>query len=696
LPLKAKVNQAMAELLLELFSEEIPARMQSRAAEELERLIGEGLQANGLSFSRLRSFATPRRLTVVVDGLPMAQPDLKEEKKGPREGAPQQAVDGFLKSAGLASLDQCERRDTGKGVFYFATIEKKGQPTAAVLPQIVLEAICKLGWPKSMRWAGLAFNWVRPLHHILAVFDGQALRGSLPLALAGEAHLALTDKTSGHRFMAPAIFPVRDFGDYAQKLRAARVMLDPEERRATIRAAAEKLAEQAGLRLKADEGLLEEVAGLVEWPVPLMGSFDPAFMSLPPEVLTTTMRANQKYFALLDKGGQLAPHFIVVANIAATDGGKAIIAGNERVLRARLSDARFFWEQDLKIKLRDRLPALKDVIFHAKLGTLAEKAARVTKLAKEIAPHVKADAAMVEEAASLAKADLVSGMVGEFPELQGTMGRYYAKAEGLPDAVADAIADHYKPLGPGDDCPKAPVSVAVALADKLDTLAGFFAIDEKPTGSKDPFALRRAALGVIRLILENGLRLDLQKLLSKGLEKEHIDSLMAFFADRLKVVLKESNVRHDLVNAGFAVATDGDFKLLLDRIEALADFLRTDDGKNLLVAYRRAANILRIEEKKDGKRYQGMADPAAFVLLEEKILAAAIETAQKMVTSALGRDDFTAAMVAIAALRGPVDAFFDKVTVNADDARLRENRLRLLAAITASLSAVADFSKIED
>ncbi len=691
----------MAELLLELFSEEIPARMQARASDELKRLVTEKLKEAGLAFTRAGAFATPRRLALVVDGLPESQPDLREERRGPRVGAPDQAIQGFLRGSGLASLESCEQRDTGKGVFWFAVVEKKGGRTAEMLPRLIVEAINTLPWPKSMRVADQVFRWVRPLHGIVATFEGERLDGAVDLG-AGQ-HLHFGSETRGHRFLAPRKFTVAGFGDYKVKLRESKVILDPAERRASIAAQAEKLAATEALTVKADDGLLDEVTGLVEWPVALMGRIDDAFMDVPPEVLTTSMRTHQKYFSLLKADGSLAPRFLVVANTEAKDGGKTIVAGNERVLRARLSDAKFFWDQDRKVKLEARVPALKEIVFHARLGTVADKIARVQALAAELAPMIPgADIDQVRSAALLAKADLTSGMVGEFPELQGVMGRYYALHEGENPDVADAIAEHYAPLGPNDRCPSAPVSVAVALADKIDTLVGFFAIDEKPTGSKDPFALRRAALGVIRLILENRLRLPLTSVfkhagglydgIAGGLKPQN---LLDFFADRLKVALREKGVRHDLISAVFALGGEDDLVRLLARVEALKLFLDSDDGANLLTAYKRASNIVRIEEKKDGKAYDEAAHTALLSAGEEKALHEALTVATRESAAALAAEDFAGAMAALARLRRPVDDFFDKVTVNCDDAALRVNRLRLLSQIRTTLHGVADFSEIE-
>ncbi len=681
----------MAELLLELFSEEIPARMQARAVADLKRLITDRLSKAGLKYSDAQAYVTPRRLVLVVDGLPAAQPDVREERKGPRVGAPDKAVQGFLGSVGL-TLDQLETRETPKGDFHFAVIEKRGRPSAEVLAELLPDAIAALPWPKSMRWGAYPGRWVRPLHRILALFDGAIVNFAY-------AHLNAGDLTSGHRFMAPEMFVVTGFADYKAKLHDAKVMLDAADRRALIKAEAERLAAAEGLSLKPDEALLDEVAGLVEWPVPLVGAIDQAFMEVPAEVLTTAMRSHQKYFSVETADGKLAPRFVLVANLEAPDGGTAIARGNERVLTARLADAKFFWDQDRKATLASRAPALAEIVFHAKLGTLDQKMDRVQALAVAIADQVPgADKDRVRSAARLAKADLSTGMVGEFPELQGIMGRYYATHDGEHAEVAAAIAEHYSPLGPNDACPTAPVSVAVALADKIDTLVGFWAIDEKPTGSKDPFALRRAALGVIRLIIENGLRLNLLQVFGRAdahATQERAADLLGFFADRLKVHLREQGVRHDLVSAVFALGGEDDLVRLLARVEALAAFLDTEDGANLLTAYKRAANILRIEEKKDGRAYDGQADPARFDQDEEKRLAEQLAIAGNTAEAAIEAEDFAAAMAAMASLRDPVDGFFDHVTVNAEDADLRENRLRLLSRIRGVLDRVADFSEIE-
>jgi glycyl-tRNA synthetase beta chain len=730
----------MPELLLELFSEEIPARMQARAAEDLQRLVTDGLKSAGLTFETARNFVTPRRLAVVVDGLPAMRPDVEDERRGPRVGAPDNAIQGFLKGAGLTSIEECEKRDTGKGEFWFAVIRKKGGPTADLLPDVLLTAIRPLSWPKSMKWGSGSFTWVRPLHSIVALFDGHVLPGALELGGDMKA-VAFGNTTRGHRFLGNVDFKVTDFDDYAHGLLGYKVVLDRERRKELILTGAEALARDAQVTLQHHEGLLEEVAGLVEWPVPMLGTIDAAFMDLPPEVLITSMRTHQRYFACTNSDGSLANRFVVVANTIARDGGTTIVAGNERVLRARLSDAKFFWDQDRKVALAERLPSLQGIVFHARLGTQGERVDRIVALAKDVVARETggffkdADVDQVAEAARLAKADLVSGMVGEFPELQGVMGRYYARAEKLPDAVCEAIGEHYSPLGPGDRCPSAPVSVAVALADKLDALTGFWAIDEKPTGSRDPFALRRAALGVIRLVQENGLRLSLRSVARAALLRHRpkgndddstarervleaqaagvpghdaarekaadtaVDDLMGFLADRLKVQMREQGVRHDLVDAVFALSHEDDLVRLLARVRALQDFLAKEDGRNLLVAYGRAANIVRAEEKKDkglAGKLSGAPDVAQLEANEERAVAAALATADATAEPALAREDFGAAMAALAQLRVPVDAFFDKVTVNVTDKPdLRLNRLKLLNRIRATVDRVADFSRVE-
>jgi glycyl-tRNA synthetase beta chain len=687
----------MAELFLEILSEEIPARMQARAADDLHSMVAEGLKKNGISFEAARSYVTPRRLVLVIEGLPLAGPDVSEEKRGPRVGSPAQAMDGFLKSTGMA-IEQLEQRDTGKGVFYFAVINRKGRPTTEVAKDVIEETMAAFPWPKSMRWGANSVRWVRPIQSIICLLDGAVVPVTFGPVSAG-------DISRGHRFLAPETFRVKDFADYANRLRHGKVMLDPVERRHAILSGAEELAAAEGLTLKADDGLLAEVTGLVEWPVPLVGSIDDSFMDVPAEVLITSMRSHQKYFSLLKADGSLAPRFVVVSNMETSDGGKAVVAGNQRVLRARLSDAKFFWDTDRKHALQSRLPKLSERLFYAKLGTLADKVVRIQNLVSELPFLSLEQKGSALAAATLCKADLSSEMVGEFPELQGIMGRYYALNDGLAPEVADAIAQHYSPLGPSDSCPTAPVSVAVSLADKIDSLVGFFAINEKPTGSKDPFALRRAALGVIRLIVENGIRVSLLDLFAKA-RKSYGDAveadarsvsgdLLAFFADRLTVALKEKGVRHDLINAVFALGGEDDLVRLLKRVDALAEFLASDDGANLLIAYRRAANIVRIEEKKDAKPIGGAVDKALLALPPETALAEALAAIGPAVDKAVGSEDFAAAMAALATLRRPLDAFFESVTVNADDTALRANRLRLLAGIGAAMGRLADFSKVE-
>jgi glycyl-tRNA synthetase beta chain len=682
----------MAELLLEILSEEIPARMQARAADDLKRLVTDGLKAAGLAFGDARAFATPRRLALVVDGLPAARPDVSEERRGPRVGAPDNAVQGFLKGAGLASLDQAEKRDTGKGEFWFAVIKKKGGPTADVLPGVIDAAMKALPWPRSMKWGSGTMQWVRPLQGIIALFDGKVLAGQVEPG--GDMHpVPFGDTTRGHRFLSTGAMQVSSFADYQAKLKAAHVVLDPAERKKIILDGARTLTQDAQVALKDDEGLLDEVAGLVEWPVPLLGTIDPQFMDVPAEVLIVSMKTHLRQFVTTKADGALANRFLVVANTVARDGGKTIVEGNERVLRARLSDAKFFWDQDRKVRLEDRLPSLKGIVFHAKLGTQAERVQRIAALATAVADFVPgADKAQVMMAAELCKADLVSGMVGEFPELQGIMGRYYALHEKLPAAVADAIGDHYAPAGPNDRCPSAPVSMVVALADKLDALTSFWSIGEKPTGSRDPYALRRAALGVIRIVVENKLRLPLRKFFKQA-------DLLDFFAERLKVQMRDKGVRHDVIDAVLALGNEDDLVRLLARVEALQSFLDSESGKNLLTAYGRANNIVRAEERKDeslAAKIAGAPDVALLELAEEKHVASALAEVERTVKPALQQEDFAGAMQALAGLRAPVDVFFDKVTVNIQDKPdLRINRLKLLNQIRATMDAVAAFSKIE-
>jgi glycyl-tRNA synthetase beta chain len=781
----------MPDLLLELFSEEIPARMQARAAEDLRRLVTERLVEAGLVYEGAKAFVTPRRLALFVQGIPARQPDLREERKGPRVGAPEAAIQGFLKSAGLSSIAEAQiQRDPKKGDFYVALVEKPGRPAIDVLAETLPVVIRTFPWPKSMRWGDGRLTWVRPLHSIVATFGPETEDPDVvPFSVDG---LAAGDVTEGHRFLAPMAFHVRHFDDYVHKLEHAKVVLDPARRKDIILHDARHLAFAQGLELVEDEALLDEVAGLVEWPVVLMGTFDPAFLAIPGEVIRSTIRNNQKCFVVREAGapfetrpaaapqgegpidrphpeearsavskdeqGRLAPKFILVANIEATDGGAAITAGNERVIRARLSDAKFFYETDLKTQLEDRLPKFKDIVFHEKLGSQWERIERIEKLAAELAPLVDADVERAKRAARLCKADLLTEVVGEFPELQGLMGKYYARAQGEDESVAAACEEHYKPLGPSDRVPADPVSVAIALADKIDTLVGFWAIDEKPTGSKDPYALRRAALGVIRIVLDNQLRIrwlhriaatatsgvfvalrinellqqqealgtlaktgfdlklvnrmnelvlsqvtsDSAKRFSEAtvqLSWELSNEVLSFFADRLKVQLREQGARHDLVDAVFALAGQDDLLLIVRRVEALGQFLESEDGKNLLAGYKRATNIIRIEEKRDKTSYEGAPDHELYRQAEEWELARAIDVAKDEASAAVAREDFAAAMRAMAALRPHVDAFFDRVTVNveggAEDKKLRTNRLKLLNEIRAATLAVADFSKIE-
>ena len=704
----------MPDLLLELFSEEIPARMQARAADDLRRMVTDKLVAEGLVYEGAKAFATPRRLALTVHGIPARQADLKQERKGPKIGAPDAAVQGFLKATGLASLDEAKVQRDPKGDFYIALIEKPGRATLDVLAEMLPVIVRTFPWPKSMRWGERsarpgALSWVRPLHSIVATFgleteEPDVVRFALDGIEAGQT-------TYGHRFMAPDAISVRRFEDYEAKLAAAKVVLDPARRKDIILADAKQLAFAQGFELVEDQALLDEVAGLVEWPVALMGSFDQEFLSIPDEVIRATIRNNQKCFVVSDpNSGKLTNKFVLTANIEASDGGKAIVAGNERVIRARLSDAKFFYETDLKTRLEDRLPKFDAIVFHEKLGTQGERIKRIERLAAEIAPLVSADVEKTKRAARLAKADLLTEVVGEFPELQGLMGKYYALAQGEHAGVAAASEEHYKPQGPNDRVPTDPVSVAVALADKLDTLVGFWAIDEKPTGSKDPFALRRAALGVIRILLDNALRIraiplveaamDILRATSKrhALPNDHLVSrdLLAFFADRLKVQLRDQGARHDLVDAVFALGGQDDLLMVARRVEALGKFLDSDDGKNLLAGTKRAANILRIEEKKDGKAYDGVPDASLYAVDEEKALAKAIDQVKVEAAAAVAHEDFAGAMSAMAKLRPAVDAFFDKVKVNDDDPNVRENRLKLLNEIRAATRAVADFSKIQD
>jgi glycyl-tRNA synthetase beta chain len=703
------------DLLFELFSEEIPARMQARAADDLKKMVTGRLVDAGLVYEGARAYATPRRLTLFVQGVPARQPDLREEKKGPRVNAPDAAIQGFLKSAGLASVAEAKIERDKRGDFYVALIEKPGRSAAEVLTEILPLVIRTFPWPKAMRWGKAsakpgALAWVRPLHSIVATFGPETEEPDI-LAFAVDG-IAAGNTTYGHRFMAPAqINDVRHFAGYEERLKKAKVVLDPARRAEIILADAKNLAFAQGFELVEDEALLAEVTGLVEWPVVLMGSFDQTFLAIPPEVIRATIRNNQKCFVLRDpQTAKLVSKFILVSNMEASDGGKEIIAGNERVIRARLSDAKFFYETDLKTRLEDRLEKFANVVFHEDLGTQADRLAWIKALTATLAPNVGADPSKAARAAELCKADLLTEVVGEFPELQGLMGKYYAEAQGEDEAVAHACEDHYKPQGPSDLVPSDPVAVAVALADKMSVLVAFWSINQKPTGSKDPFALRRASLGVIRIVLDNGLRIRLLPLiktaikdclLATGTKSPILDGnsvpadLLAFFADRLKVQLREQGARHDLVDAVFALEGQDDLVLIVRRVEALAKFLDTEDGKNLLAGLKRAANILRIEEKRDNATYDGPPDERLYQLPEEIALARAINVAKDEAGRAVAAEDFAAAMTAMAKLRPHVDAFFDKVTVNVDDPALRANRLKLLNEIRAATRAVADFSKIE-
>jgi glycyl-tRNA synthetase beta chain len=693
----------MPELLLELFSEEIPARMQEAAAKDLERLVVGALSDRGLMFEGVKAFSGPRRLTLSVLGLPAKQPDVSEEKKGPRVGAPEKAIEGFLRSAGVA-LDQCEKRNDGKGDFYVAVIARKGRATAEVLAELLPETIGKLPWPKSMRWTAGTTRWVRPLHSIICTFDGEVVPFEFANVKSGNT-------TLGHRFLSRGHIEVRRFDDYEERLRKAHVILNASNRKEIILHEMKQQAFALGLELIEDEGLLNEVAGLAEWPVVLIGKIEDQFMDVPPEILQTSMRTHQKYFALRDpKTDKLANRFALVSNMVADDGGKEIVAGNERVLRARLSDAKFFWDQDRKRTLESRVDDLKNIVFHAKLGTQYERVERIEALAGEIAAKIGADVEKSKRAARLCKADLTTGVVGEFPELQGVMGRYYALHDGEDAEVADAIRNHYKPQGPSDAVPTAKISIAVALADKLDQLIEFFSIDEVPTGSGDPFALRRAALGVNRILISSQLSLPIVKVCADSVKQQLvktqdrvvldvavklIESVVGFLVGRLAFALRDKGVRHDLIAAIFGEAHDDDIVSLLACAEALQQFLTTENGANLLIGYRRAANILRIEEKRDGHSFGGEPDPTLFQLTEEQNLFGALAITVPLIKAELKRKRFNEAMNALANLRAPIDAFFDKVTVNATEAELRENRLKLLSKIAMAAHTVADFSKIE-
>lgn len=677
----------MSDLLLELFSEEIPSRMQGRARQDLARLVTKGLDEAGLSYDQVTSYATPRRLTLHITGVPAKSSDVREERKGPRVDAPEKALEGFLRSTGL-TLEECEIHDDKKGQFYVAVIDRQGRPTPLIVQSIITDVVRNFPWPKSMRWGTSRLKWVRPLHSILCLYDDKPVK----FILDG---IAADHFSYGHRFMAPKKFKAKDVADYFEDLEEHYVIIDSAKRAEMILDEARKLAKAKKLQLVEDEALLEETAGLVEWPVVLMGSFDKDFLDVPGEVLTAAMKSHQKCFSL-KKGGALTNKFILVSNLAAKDDGKAIIEGNERVIRARLADAKFFWDNDKARPLESLLPKLDEIVFHAKLGTVGERVKRLVALAGAIAPLVNADRAETVEAAQLAKADLVTETVYEMPEMQGIAGRYLALAGGHSEAVAKAIEDHYKPQGPSDEVPSCPVSIAVALAEKIEILTGFWSIDEKPTGSKDPFALRRAALGVIRIILENNLRLDMPALFEKARPGfADSDELMGFFADRLKVYLRDKGARHDLIDAVYALEGQSDLLMIVRRVEALGAFLETEDGATLLAGIKRAQNILKIEEGKDKLRYEGAVKAKLLSSAFEKNLKSAIDKAGDAARAEIEAENFEGAMAAMAQLRKPVDGFFENVIVNDEDAKLRENRLNLLAAVRALALEVADFTRIE-
>ncbi|WP_420411874.1 glycine--tRNA ligase subunit beta [Roseibium sp.] len=693
----------MPDLLLELFSEEIPARMQRKAAEDLKTLVTNALVDAGLPYEGAKAFATPRRLALHVAGVPAGSAATREERKGPRVGAPEKAVEGFLRGAGLSSIDDATiQTDPKKGDFYVAVIEKPGRSAIDIIGEFMPGILRNFPWPKSMRWGTTSTRWVRPLHSIIATFGPETEEPDVvPFEFDG---IQSGKTTRGHRFLADTAFEVRRFDDYATGLEKHKVVLDADRRKEIILADAKDRALALGLELVEDPGLLEEVAGLVEWPVVLTGSFDEAFLEIPDECIQLTIKVNQKCFVLKDPNtGKLANKFVLISNIVAPDDGKLIIAGNEKVIRARLSDAQFFWQSDLKTKLTDNLPKLSDVKFHEKLGSVGERVQRLIALSAELAPLVGADAEKAKRGAELAKADLVSAMVFEFPELQGLMGRYYATAQGEDASVAIAVEEHYKPQGPSDSVPADPVAVSVALAEKLDLLAGFWAIDEKPTGSKDPYALRRAALGVIRIVLENNLRLKLGELILSALNAQSaktdnaealVADLLSFLADRLKVHLKDEGARHDLIDAVFALDDQDDLLMVVKRVEALGAFVSSDDGTNLLAGYKRAVNILKAEEKKDGKPVSGKPHADHLQEQAEIDLASAIDTARADAADAIREENFEGAMEALSKLRAPVDTFFGDILVNADDPVLRMNRLQLLSEIRDATHVVADFSKV--
>lgn len=682
----------MPDLLIELLSEEIPARMQRKAAEDLKHLVTDGLVEAGLTYEGAGAHATPRRLCLAIEGLLAESPLRREERKGPKVGAPEKALDGFLRGAGLTK-DDLEQRDTPKGPVWFATIENPGRPAADIIAEVLEATIRNFPWPKSMRWGAGSLKWVRPLHGILCVLTDEAGATVVPMDIDG---IVSGDTTVGHRFLAPGALSVTGFEDYEAKLKAAHVVLSAEERAEAIWADVTSLAFAQGLEAVEDKGLLAEVAGLVEWPVVLIGPIGDDFLDLPGEVLTSSMKEHQKFFSL-GKGGKVT-HFATVANTETSDSGATILAGNQKVLAARLADAKFFWENDLRVAkagMGDWTDALANVTFHNKLGSVADRVERVAALAREIAPFVGADPDAAETAARIAKADLSSEMVYEFADLQGVMGAYYGEEAGHSPEISAVAREHYQPLGPSDDVPTAPLSVTVALADKIDTLTGFWAIDEKPTGSKDPFALRRASLGVIRLVLENTKRIRLSEHFAKRVEAPVANDLLSFFHDRLKVYFKDKNVRHDVVDAVLAMPGSDDLVLVEKRATALNAFLATEDGENLVQGFKRANNILTQAEEKDGVEYSFGADVKFAETDEEKALFAALDSARAKVTMAMESEDFAAAMGEMAKLRAPVDAFFEAVQVNAESEILRRNRLNLLSDIRKICADVADLTKVE-
>ena len=684
----------MPDLLIELFSEEIPARMQGKAADDLKKLITDGMVEAGLTYASAAAFSTPRRLALTIEGVLNESPTVREERKGPKVGAPDKAIEGFLRGAGL-TRDQLEERDTPKGAVYFASIEKQGRPAAEIIAEVLEHTIRTFPWPKSMRWGSGSLRWVRPLHSIICLLSDEAGSEVVPLDVDG---IVSGKTTHGHRFMDPKQITVNGFEDYEAQLKRAFVVLNAGERADAIWEDAKNQAFANGLEVVEDAGLLREVAGLVEWPVVLMGEIAEDFLGLPPEVLQTSMKEHQKFFSVKNPKTGRIERFITVANRETADNGATILAGNQKVLFARLSDAKFFWENDLRTAKNDMsswTEALSNVTFHNKLGTQAERIERIAALARELAPVVGADADEAARAARLAKADLSSEMVYEFPELQGLMGRYYAEAAGEMPAVAAAAEEHYAPLGPSDAVPTAPVSVAVSLADKIDTLTGFWAIDEKPTGSKDPFALRRAALGVIRLVLENDKTLALMAVFAFANEKADAANLLSFFHDRLKVYLREQGVRHDVIDACIAMDGNDDLGLLVKRAVALEAFMKTDDGENLLQGFKRANNILSKEEEKDGVEYSYGGDVKFAQTEEEKALFAALERETPVIEAALTAEDFASAMSGMAGLRAPIDAFFEAVQVNSDNQTVRRNRLNLLSDIRKLVGSVADLTRVE-